>query len=291
MPETLTLGTLRRIVRLALKDGQIEDVHLESSLIIEHASGLERAQQIMAEEECIKPEIEAEVYQILNRRLDGEPLDYIFGYKDFYGLRFEIDGHVLSPRPETEMLVDYVLENTTADQSFEFIDLGTGSGAIAIAILENRPNARAAAIDISARALKTARRNAQIHNVHNRIRFIQGNWGYGVTGQFDFLVSNPPYIDAAAMKNLPKAVSLYDPEIALAGGEDGLGAYRSILKQAKRLLKQGGHLVLEIGFDQGRSVSNLVKAQGFTSISVANDLSDHPRRVSAIATPEDHTIN
>lgn len=284
MSKTIKLSQLRRLVQLALRDHAIDDAQLESRLIIEEASGLTRAEQILVEEKAVTPEIEAKVLLMLNRRLDGEPLDHIFGYKEFYGFRFEINRHVLSPRPETEMLVDLILSHTTKDQVFELLDLGTGSGAIAISVLVHRPNAKAIATDISIEALVVSGRNAERHKVSDRLSLVQGHWAEAIRNSFDFIVSNPPYIDGKAMQTLSHEVREYDPEIALFGGDDGLEAYRIITRQAKDLLKPTGKLAVEIGFDQGSTVFELFGNQGYTNISLQKDLAKIDRMIHADAT-------
>ena len=284
MSKTLTLSGLRRLIQLALSDHAIETADLESRLIIEEASGLSRSDQILAAGKVIAPELESKALLMLNRRLDGEPLDHIFGYREFYGLRFEINRHVLSPRPETEMLVDFILTQTAQDQAFRFLDLGTGSGAVAISMLANRPKAKAIATDISAEALAIAQQNADIHNVSHRLSLIRGDWAEALSGHFDFIVSNPPYIDSNSMMELSREVRDYDPVIALHGGDDGLEAYRIILGQSKSLLNRAGKIAVEIGYDQGESVFELFKDQGYHNVTLQKDLAGQPRMITADAT-------
>lgn len=284
MSKTLTLSGLRRLIQLALSDHAIEGADLESRLIIEEASGLSRSDQILAAGTEIAPELETKALLMLNRRLDGEPLDHIFGYREFYGLRFEINRYVLSPRPETEMLVDFILTQTARDQAFRFLDLGTGSGAVAISVLANRPKAKAIATDISAEALSMAHQNADIHNVSDRLSFIQGHWAEALSDRFDFIVSNPPYIDSHSMKGLSREVRDYDPAIALHGGDDGLEAYRIIVGQAKSLLNRTGKIAVEIGYDQGESVFELFEDQRYNNVTLQKDLAGQPRMITADAT-------
>jgi len=141
MSESLTVGGIYRVIKTAFRDTALESIDLEARWIIEHVTGLYRADQIISERQNLSSGQEQAALQIMNRRLDGEPLDNIFGYKEFYGLRFDINGQVLSPRPETEMLVEFVLERTGVNDSFNLLDLGTGTGAIPIAILSRRPSA------------------------------------------------------------------------------------------------------------------------------------------------------
>lgn len=281
MSKALTVSALRRVLRERLSEGQVESAGLEASFIVEYVTGLSRSAQIMEPDNTVGADLAEKAITMIQRRLAGEPLDHIFGYREFYGFRFDINRHVLSPRPETEMIVDFVLEQTTPDEAFTFVDLGTGSGAIAIAILKHRPNARGVAVDVSEKALLMAGQNAKRHKVLSRLEIVKSDWGDKITDTFDFLLSNPPYIDGLAMNALADDVRHYDPEIALSGGEDGLRAYRIIAKQALTLLNRGGRLAFEIGFDQGSSVSSLLEPFEFDAISITKDLSGHDRIVTA----------
>lgn len=281
MSKTLTVSDFRMALKKSLKSGGIEAASLEASLIIEHLIGLDRSEQILCAEDLIPPTLAADGKSFVARRLAGEPLDHILEYREFYGFRFEVSRHVLTPRSETEILVDFVLDRTSADQSFTFVDLGTGSGAIAISILKHRNKAVCVAIDISSDALRIAEENAKQHGVFERLDLRHENWGASLKGSFDFVVSNPPYIDREAMKRLPPEVEGFDPEIALSGGDDGLKAYKSIIGQVYRLLRPGGYIVLEIGYDQAESVCRLLEQWGFIDIFVEQDLAKHDRRVSA----------
>ena len=283
MSKALTISALRLLLKDKLLEGQIESAGLEASFIVENVTGLSRSAQIMEPDNTVSADLMEKAINMVQRRLEGEPLDHIFGYREFYGFRFDINRHVLSPRPETEMLVDFVLEQTTPDDAFTFVDLGTGSGAIAIAVLKHRLNARGVAVDVSDKALLMARQNAARHKVLSRLEFVKSDWGAEITDTFDFLLSNPPYIDGLAMTELADDVRNYDPEIALSGGPDGLFAYRIIAKQAVPMLNPSGQLALEIGFDQGAAVSSLLKYLEFEAISITKDLSGHDRMVTAQA--------
>jgi len=204
-------------------------------------------------------------------------VDHILGYKDFYGRRFNISKDVLSPRQETEGLVGRSL--ALISDSFRVLDLGTGSGAVIISILAEIEGVSGTATDISALALKAAKENAKRHGVLDRVDFVQSNWLENVTGTFDLIVSNPPYITDEAMRALAPEVIQYDPRQALAGGADGLTAYRDILNSAQDFLAIGGYLVFEIGYDQGASVSRLMRQAGFANIKVTQDLASHDRIV------------
>lgn len=279
MQQAVTLKDYQLQLMKALKGGDVEYPDLEAKWIMEQVTGLSRTEQIISENRLMDSAEVSEILTMLKRRLSGEPLDFIFGCKEFYGLRFDINEHVLSPRPETEMLVDFVLERTAPQEVFSLLDLGTGSGAIVVSVLFQRPNARAIAVDISEEALRIAKRNAQKHSVSERLRLIQGSWDSAIGETFDFILSNPPYIDSEAMEELSPDVRGYDPEIALHGGDDGLVAYREILKHVPGMMNKTGWLAMEIGFDQGLSVPELIANVGFQNVGVLKDYSGYDRVV------------
>jgi release factor glutamine methyltransferase len=184
---------------------------------------------------------------------------------------------VLDPRADTETLVEAALELMPARA--RVLDLGTGSGCVLISVLARALDARGLGVDISAGALRLARQNAHLHNVRDRIGLRQGRWFSRVSGRFDIIVSNPPYIARGEIDHLATEVRAHDPRRALDGGPDGLDAYRHICSAAPVYLEAGGHLLLEIGFDQAQSVSALMRAQGFENLSVDKDLEGRARVV------------
>lgn len=281
MPDHRSIETARLEIKRALGDAGIESPGLDAALLIECVTGFGRAEQIAQSNAAISQTAYERLEALLQRRLSGEPIDNILGHREFYGLSFKISPDVLSPRPETEMLVDFVLENTGASEACRILDLGTGSGAIPIALLKNRARLEAAAVDISDKALLIAKENANTHGVADRLELLRGNWFEPVTGMFDYIISNPPYIVAGALAGLSPEVQGFDPALALDGGEDGLKAYREIAKGAGEHLKHGGYLVLEIGYDQGQSVPDILKSGGFTDIHLSQDLSGQDRMVTA----------
>jgi release factor glutamine methyltransferase len=243
---------------------------------------------------------------IVERRLKGEPLQYILGKAYFYDREFFVNPDVLIPRPDTETLVETVL-NTEKDAPARFIDIGAGSGIISIILTARRPMWKALAVDISYDALRTAMRNinniCNISNLSdiNNICDISNNTIAGnnkssnilliccdmLTAvkpkkQFDFIVSNPPYISTPQMETLDKSVVNYEPRTALHGGEDGLDYYRIISDRAKKYLKNGGRVYLEIGYDQGESVPEIFSNNGWSDIAVIKDLGGRNRVVTAV---------
>jgi release factor glutamine methyltransferase len=213
---------------------------------------------------------------VLMRRLRSEPMQYITGQQEFYGLAFEVSPDVLIPRPETEHLVEAVLKQVKPNASI--IDVGTGSGAIAIALAYALPQAEVTAVDLSPAALEIARRNAQRNAVSDRVTFLQSDLLVALEGgDFDAIVSNPPYV--ADGEVLEPQVSNYEPHAALYAGPTGLEVYKRLVPQARKLLKPGGWLMLEIGFGQQSSVEALL--HGWSALSFVPDLQGIPRVVQA----------
>jgi release factor glutamine methyltransferase len=214
---------------------------------------------------------------LLTRRLAGEPIAYLTGAREFYGRRFQVSPDVLIPRPDTELLVELALERIPPDRSVDVLDLGTGSGCIAITLALERPLVRVTAVDHSAAALKIAQHNADIHNA--RVEFLTSDWFIALAGRrFDLIVSNPPYI-AAADPHLARGDVRFEPLSALAAGADGLDDLRQLTAAARTHLKPGGTLLLEHGYDQADAVQALLRMDGIRHVRSWADLSGI-RRVS-----------
>jgi release factor glutamine methyltransferase len=203
------------------------------------------------------------VRQLAERRLVGEPIARILGEKEFYGLNFVLSPDTLVPRPDTETLVDAVLATVDHAAAPAILDLGTGSGAILLALLTELPNATGVGVDLSAGALATAARNAERLGIARRVQFRQGNWTAGIERRFDLIVSNPPYIASPEIATLPVEVRDHDPHVALDGGDDGLSAYRAIFSDIRRILAPEGRAFFEIGFAQAEAVAALAAEAGF----------------------------
>jgi release factor glutamine methyltransferase len=226
---------------------------------------------------------EADAYMsTLEDRVKGEPIQYIREYAEFYGLPFRVTPAVLIPRPETEHLVEQaILRMRTADRPC-ILDIGTGSGCIAVALARHLTDARVTASDISAAALEVAEFNAVQNDVADRIRFLHGDLLAPVAGeQFDLIVSNPPYVPIADRPTLSVEVRDHEPALALFAGPDGLDIYRRLIPAAQAALVPGGHLLLEIGYGQSAAVTALLSAAGFQSIQAHPDLQGIPRVLCA----------
>ncbi len=210
---------------------------------------------------------------LLDRRQRGEPIQYITGETEFYGLPFKVTPAVLIPRPETEHSVEKILALCRAIARPRIVDVGTGSGAIAVAVAHNLPHSQITAVDISADALVIAKQNAEANNVVDRVRFFHGDLLGPVLGQhFDTVVSNPPYVSTNDRNTLDVEVRDHEPHTALFAGPDGLAIYRRLIVQALQVLVSGGYIVLEIGYDQRDAIHNLLAATGYTNIEFVPDL-------------------
>ena len=219
--------------------------------------------------------------EFVERRAAGEPLQYIIGVQDFYGREFQVTPDVLIPRPETELLVEAALQE--AGDTAPFIcDVGTGSGCIAVTLLCELVNARAVAIDKSPAALEVAKLNAQKHSVAERAIFVVSDCFNSLDSQdyeFDLIVSNPPYVAEAALEGLQREVRDHEPLVALSPGGDGLSVIRRLIDEGPAFIKPNGHLLMEIGFDQGETVERLVKDSDWSLREIRPDLQGIPRIV------------
>jgi release factor glutamine methyltransferase len=233
----------------------------------------------------IVPEQEKETFQnLISRRIKGEPVSYIIGKKEFWSLTFKVNPAVMIPRPETETLVEEALKIFPSRSSLFILEIGTGSGAISIALATELPQASIIASDISCEALTVAKENASSHGVDS-IRFIEGNLFEPLEGEnkiFDLIISNPPYIPTDAIPHLPSGIRDYEPLIAFDGGIDGLELYRKIIREAHHHLKHGGYLLLEVGKGQYQEVSEIIsKTQKFFTPKIIHDLSGVERVVKS----------
>jgi len=250
----------------------------DAEVLLAHVLRCGQAALLTHPERLLSPDESDQLESFLKRRLASEPMQYITGSQEFFGLLFEVTPDVLIPRPETEHLVEAALEHI-GGEAVRILDVGTGSGAIAVSLAHARPRSHVTAVDLSPAALEVARRNAQWHGVLDRVTLLQSNLLAAVDGaDFDAVVSNPPYIAEGEVLELQ--VSNYEPQSALYAGPTGLEVYERLIPEARKLLKPGGWLLLEIGFGQQPAVEALLR--GWRSVSVVHDLQGIPRVVQAM---------
>lgn len=253
----------------------------EAELVLTHVLNCDRLSLYLNKDRELGKDKSALVSSILKRRQTCEPLQYILGSTEFMGLKFRVDKRALIPRPETEILVEKALKlaaklGRSAGKQLEILDIGTGSGCIAVSLAKNIKPCRITATDISPEALELARKNAQLHQAE--IEFIQSDLLASLEGRsFDLIVSNPPYIPTLELKSLAREIS-FEPVLALDGGGDGLDYYRRMISQAHRYLNKGGFLIMEIGFGQAKAVENMLKKSGkFEIIEIVRDYNNIER--------------
>lgn len=233
-------------------------------MLLRHVLGLSRAQLYSERARRLSPSEEGRFWALVERRARHEPVAYLVGHREFYGLDFRVDDHVFIPRPETELLVEQSLAflrgRGCPATGWRIADVGTGCGAIAISLAVHQPEALVCATDISAEVLEVARENALRHGVSQRVRFRCGDLLAPLAEPVDLLVSNLPYIPRAELARLPKEVIGYEPLLALDGGEDGLAHYRRLLAQAPRWLHKGGAVIYEVGAGQREKALALARS-------------------------------
>ncbi|MCZ2328429.1 peptide chain release factor N(5)-glutamine methyltransferase [Bartonella sp. F02] len=280
--------TIRKTQKRLQHQG-IAESHLCAKLLIEWITGTNATDRIRTPNMCLSSEQIIKLEEAIKRRIAGEPVHRIIGIREFYGIPFFLSRDTLEPRPDTETLIDLVLpilkKHVEKSEKATFLDMGTGSGAIAIAILKQIPKTYATAIDISEDALNTATRNAEYANVADRFTPFLSDWFNSVTDKFDLIISNPPYIPEKDIKNLAKEVRLYDPLRALIGGKDGLDFYRKLAHQSANYLQEKGYLAIEIGYSQKEEVCNLFEKNGFNCLKIREDLNGIPRALLFAYTP------
>jgi release factor glutamine methyltransferase len=299
--------TSHRPLRDALRDAiaQLESEHVPSAalaaeLLLMHTLGRDRTWLYAHPEHELDTATQERYFSLIKRRASGVPTQHLTGHQEFWGLDFEVTPDVLIPRPETEHVIEVTLQRlgvasggaaSPRDAELRIADVGTGSGCIAIALAHELPNARVVATDISAAALEVARRNARRHGVDARIDFVECNLldallheSRGTNHEsrlLDAVVSNPPYIARSESATLAREVREHEPESALFGGETGTEMYAPLIAQAATLLKPGGILVLELGYNSAEHVSRLLDAPEWSDVTITNDLAGIKRVASA----------
>ena len=273
----------RLTVRQALAQAGVAPI--DAQVLLAHVVRADRAWLIAHATDALARSQAEQFFALARQRRDGEPVAYLTGWREFWGLSLAVDRSVLIPRPETETLVECALRRLPADRPLGVLDLGTGSGAIALAIAYERPWARVLATDRSAAALVVARNNADRMKLAN-VRWLQSNWYAGLPGEgarFELIASNPPYV-ADGDAHLREGDVRFEPPTALRAGADGLDALRVIIGGARQRLVEGGALVVEHGHDQAGAVRDLMLGAGFSDVESLRDLAGIPRVAAARAT-------
>lgn len=280
-----TVDAARRALTARLNAAGIDSAELDARLLVGHALGLDLTGIVSASRRELTPNESARLDDLVRRRLAGEPVARILGHKEFWGLPLQLSAATLVPRPDTETVVELALEllraRTDLGRPMRIADLGTGTGAILLALLSELPGAQGTGTDISESALDIAAYNAARVGLSGRALFINCDYASGLAGRFDLIVSNPPYIPSADIAGLATEVRDHDPLAALDGGADGLDAYRALIPQAATLLAPGGILIVEAGQGQSGPIRALMTTAGLAPLGPPKaDLGGIPRAVA-----------
>lgn len=278
----MTIAEAIRTATRTLTDASVPEPARESSLLVEFVAGKSRTFVVAHPEyEFDSSEIQR-LAEAVRRRAAHEPFQYIVGKQEFYGLDFAVTPDVLIPRPETEMLVEKSIDLLRGLPAAGFLEIGIGSGCIAVSILKNLPNVSAVGVDISDAAIEVAAANAAAHGVNDRLKLAIGDvYERLAAGKFDLIVSNPPYVPFRDLEGLQPEVREHEPHIALSDGGDGLSIVKKIIGGAPVFLKQGGWLLIEVGFSQAAEVREIVDSKIWQGLDILPDLQGIPRMVSA----------
>jgi release factor glutamine methyltransferase len=283
---TTTLVQAWTSARDRLKAAGVDQPVIDARILLEAAAGATRTDILTDPYRALTDDQAETLDAYVERRSRRQPVSHIIGRKGFWKIMLGVTPQVLTPRPETELLVGYALQSFPEGARFTVLDLGVGSGAILLAILAERPRAKGLGVDVSEEALAVARENAANLDLDGRTVLLRGDWTQGLADDsFDLVVSNPPYIATAVIETLEPEVRDHEPRVALDGGEDGLDAYRTLSGEIMRVLKPGGSFALEIGHDQGEAVKGLMRSAGAEGARVLQDLSGLDRVVAGSKKP------
>ena len=279
----LTLRSAKRFLQKQFENAGLDFAEEDARDLVLAITGLNPVDYMTRGTDYLTEVQSTRLFDAASDRLSGTPVDRILGWREFFGRRFTLSPDGLSPRADTEILLLAALEAIRTIAAPQCLDLGTGTGALAISLLCERRDAAVLATDISQAVLGLCQLNAERHNLGDRLQWLQSDWFDALEqrSRFDAILSNPPYISAEAMDALEREVSDHDPKLALYGGPDGLDAYRAIIPQARAYLKPGGWLGVEIGFDQAERVSTLFEQAGYNHIAIRKDPAGLDRCVCA----------
>ena len=260
-----------------LKLKNIKSYKLDSELLLAKTLNVSREEVLLNLNKKIEQSEIKKFSYYINLRNQYKPVAHIINYKFFWKYKFYVNKDVLIPRPETELIIERTLSILTKKSKKNILEIGTGSGCIAVSLIKERPDCRIVAIDKSPKAIKVAKKNAEIHQVGKKINFLNIDVDKYFSNKYDIIISNPPYITNSELLSLDKDVKLNEPKIALSGGFSGLEIFFKIINKCNRLLKNNGMLILEIGHKQGNKLKQYLKSKGFNKIKIYKDLSGKNR--------------
>lgn len=259
---------------------------LDARLLLAHTMNYTQEELLINYDEELDQDIESQFFKLVTRREEQEPIAYILGKQEFYGLEFIVNKHVLIPRPETELIIDILKDDSVEkaqNQTIDILELGIGSGAISVSLAKEILLADITAAEVSDEAIKIAQSNILKHQVQNQVSIIKSDWYLGLEKEkkYDYIVSNPPYICRSEIYHMSKETIDFEPDLALYADNEGLSSYQAIIQNARNFLKHDGKLVFEIGYSQKDMILDLLKRAGFKNTSVKQDLSGLDRIIIA----------
>ena len=260
-----------------LKKNNIQNPILDSELLLSKVLNKTREDILLNSNRILKKHEIKRFNSYLLRRQINEPIAYILGFKYFWKYKFMTNNSVLIPRPDTELIIEECLKYLPNDKSKKILDVGTGSGCIVVTLLKERSKCKATAVDISRKAINVAKTNAKLHQLENKINFINIDIDKYKSNNYDLIVSNPPYINSVELKRLDNDIKFHEPKLALSGGSDGFRDLRKVIVKSKKLLKINGKLVLEIGHKQKNQCTKILYENGFYINKISKDLSGKDR--------------
>ena len=264
-----------------LKKSFIKSPKLDSEILLSHVLNKNLKDMILDYNFRAKDNDVKKFRYLINRRMTREPIAYILRNKEFWKYNFYVNQNVLIPRPDTEIIIEEILKIFKKNQKKSILDIGTGSGCIIISLANELPKIYGTAIDISKKAINVAKFNAKMHQLKNRIKFYNSSVDNFFKGKYDLIVSNPPYIDNLKIKYLEKDVVGFEPLVSLIGGQDGASVLNKVIKKSSSLIKIGGKLVLEIGYNQKYIVTDLLMKKKFHINKIVKDYSNNDRCIIA----------
>lgn len=268
----MKIKELIQISKERLKKRGVKNPSLDINILLSSVLKIDTKNLVLHFDKNLSPTQTQKFNNLLERRLNREPISHLIGKRGFWDFEFIVDKNTLDPRPDSETLIEAVLKTHQKNEELNILDLGTGSGCLILTLLKLFPNATGTGIDISPKALKIAKQNAENLDVQNRVKLLKNNWNDGITKIFDVIISNPPYIPTKQITSLQKEVQDFEPHLALDGGDDGLNCYRYIAQNISQNLTQNGHIFLEIGQNQENDIIKIFQKNNFKLKFMKKDL-------------------